>query len=512
MKFCPQCGTILEQGSRFCQECGCDTKGYEDAEPEAPAVASVNDESPAPEPDVFEEITKSEPFKTCPKCGSGMIEEERFCQECGFDSSSAVKDAAEVIQPPHPEIVAEKIMSSETSEEEPTIIADEKQFCSNCGTSMIAGDVFCQECGFKNATTEPASSIILQPIQPEIVSEDVEPVSPVEKEVIPATEVKQFCPNCGASMVTGDVFCQECGFRTDVQAQIPVVPVPEKQPATAEPVVAVPPVANQTSGTYAAASANQAPAQTAKKKKGVMFILFGILALAVIGAGGWYAYDKFIKNPATPANDSAAMAEQQQSIAVAEPEAADTLMLSQQAVTEVPVAEPQKPVQTKQASPKKPTPKKQATEPKKPEPQNQETAQNNEPLKVKIKPVGSKTGRSILSIYNDKEVKSGPLFASKLKLDQAFIITKITTFHYNWGKGAQPGTISLQKKKETYGPWQARGIAGDDGTPNAKWICEPNQRLEEGNYKVEVSDEKTWSYNGQSGQKGFVVIEGYEAD
>jgi ribosomal protein S27AE len=27
----------------------------------------------------------------------------------------------------------------------PPEIAGEKQFCSNCGASMIAGDVFCQE-------------------------------------------------------------------------------------------------------------------------------------------------------------------------------------------------------------------------------------------------------------------------------------------------------------------------------------------------------------------------------
>jgi hypothetical protein len=70
----------------------------------------------------------------------------------------------------------------------------------------------------------------------------------------------------------------------------------------------------------------------------------------------------------------------------------------------------------------------------------------------------------------------------------------------------------LQKKKDVKGPWQARGVAGDDGTPNGKWICEPNERLEEGTYKIEVSDDKSWSYNGQSDKKGFVVIEGYEAD
>lgn len=514
MKFCPQCGTTLEPGSRFCQECGCDTKGYEVADPETPAVANVNDGTLDPAPEVIEEITASQPLKACPKCGSGMLVEERYCQECGFDSFSATPVLAEEVLPAPLEIMAEELGPVEPGAIGSPEIAGEKQFCSNCGASMIAGDVFCQNCGFNTTKTEPVPSAIVQPSQPEIVAEVANPESRIEKEVLQAAEVKQFCPNCGASMVTGDVFCQECGFRTDVQAEIPVVPVPEQQPAKVIPVVVVPPaapVANQSSGTYAA-SANQASTPPVKKKKGFLVILLGILALAVIGAGGWFAYDKFLKNPATPVADSTAILAQQESIPVAEPETVDTSTLSQQAVTEVPAAEPQKPVQTKQSTPKKPAPKKQATEPKKPEPQNQEPAQTNLPVKVKIKPVGAKTGRTILSIYNDNEVKSGPLFASKLKIDQAFIITKITTYHYNWGKGAQPGTILLQKKKETFGPWQARGVAGDDGTSNAKWVCEPNQRLEEGTYKVEVSDEKSWSYNGQSGQKGFVVIEGYEAD
>ncbi|MHC1777647.1 MAG: zinc ribbon domain-containing protein [Lentimicrobium sp.] len=514
MKFCPQCGTTLEPGSRFCQECGCDTTTFEVTKPETSSEVIEPVENNIPETANHEEAMQADP-RACPQCNSAMAEDERFCQECGFDTSGVKPVEAAILQPVQPVIVSDVEKPAELIENEDIPSPEVKQFCSNCGASMIAGDVFCQECGYNNATTEPVPPIILQPSQPVIVTEATTPIAPAAKEPVPAAEVSQFCPNCGAAMVTGDDFCQECGSGTDAQAEIPVVTVPEKQPAKSEPVVAVPPVppvATQTSDSHAAVSANQVSAPTAGKKKGLLVIFLGILALAVIGAGGWFAYDKFLKKPATPVADSTTMAVQQQPVPVAEPETFDTATFSQPAATEAPVTEPQKPAQTKQATPKKPAPKKQATEPKKPEPQNQEPAQNNQPVKIKIKPAGSKTGRTILSIYNNDEVKSGPLFASKLKLDQAFMITKITTYHYNWGKGAQPGTISLQKKKETFGPWQARGIAGDDGTPNGKWVCEPNQRLEEGTYKVEVSDEKSWSYNGQSGQKGFVVIEGYEAD
>ncbi|PKO97567.1 MAG: hypothetical protein CVU14_10655, partial [Bacteroidetes bacterium HGW-Bacteroidetes-9] len=243
-----------------------------------------------------------------------------------------------------------------------------------------------------------------------------------------------------------------------------------------------------------------------KRKKGLLFVLLAVLGLAVVAAGGWFGYEKFIKKSDTVLADTTATEVAEEPVLIEEP-ITDTV-----AVETVPEENGNQIADAKPAAPKKTTPKKQQAQPKQNEPQKNEPAKQDGPLKIVIKPETSKTGRIILSTTNNKEVKSGPLFNCKLKLDKAFIITKITTYHHNWGKGAQPGTIALEKRKDTKGPWQARGVAGDDGTPNGKWICEPNARLEEGNYKVIVSDEKSWSYNSQSGNKGFVVIEGYEAD
>jgi len=445
-------------------------------------------------------------MKFCPLCGTTFEPDARFCLECGFDKSSA--EAPESVD----------VSTPKANDAPPVSTSENKSVCPQCSTPLAGGDRFCLECGFDTSTIKPAEVKADQPIQPAVVDEIEEQAEIPESTPVSSAEAKLFCSNCGAPMVPDDVFCQECGSRTDAAVQqtpvaAPVIRQPEPvvpEKPVAETKAAVPPpppVVKQKPAVQSAAKANPAVAEKPKSKKGLMIILFGILAIAVIGAGGWFAYDKFLKNPAVPAVDSTTMAMQAEPLA-AEPEMTDTSNAVIQPISETQLAE----TQTQQTTPKKSAVKKKAAEPKKTEPQNQEPVKKDEPVKVKIKPVASKTGSIILSIYNDKEVKSGPLFASKLKLDKPFIITKITTYHYNWGKGATPGTISLEKRRDTKGPWQARGVAGDDGTPNGKWVCEPNERLEDGNYKVIVSDEKSWSYNGQSGQKGFVIIEGYEAD
>ncbi|MCB9014816.1 MAG: zinc ribbon domain-containing protein [Lentimicrobiaceae bacterium] len=459
MKFCPQCGTPLEPGSRFCQECGFDITSLETVEQEVSFTDENRDEQPDIPPvvhnDVSEKAHETE-LASCPQCGVKLAAEDRFCQECGFDTSGIKPLTEKVSHLEETTSAPGDIITDETTKAPPVADTSANAFCSGCGAPMTPGDAFCQECGagINTATTATAA-----PPPP------AKPVPPVR---------------------------------------------PQPSPAEFQPVNP-PPVTNQTSAAFNV-SVNQAPASTSpKKKKGLLIVLLGLLALAVLGAGGWLAYDKYMKSPAVPVVDSTLAAVQQET-SVVETQMPDTSEMAINQAPETQITTQQQTTSAKQTTPKKPAPKKQSTVPQKTEPQQEPPVQNNEPLKVKIKPTGAKTGRIILSIHNNNDVKSGPLFASKLKLDKAFIITKITTYHHNWGKGAQPGTISLQRKKETFGPWQARGAAGDDGTPNGKWICEPNIRLDDGNYKVSVSDDKSWSYNSQSGQKGFVVIEGYEAE
>lgn len=511
MKFCPQCGANFEQGARFCQECGFDAHTIE------PENQETSKEALPAETDL-PEVASNTAVK-CRQCGSAMGPDDRFCEKCGADNAlPAAEPLAGVVAVPavaQPEPLVAAVDEPVPAVQQPS--ANAGGFCEECGSPMEEGSNFCEQCGANMAQSkaEPVAEPVGQEPGPPLAVVD-EPV-PVAQQ--PPANSGGFCEECGSPMTEGSIFCEQCGHKNGEEVTPAPPPVQETKAAFTPPPVAPPPPPPAPSKAEKTAQVKPvSPVQQADKKsrKGILLPVLIVAGVLVLGAGGWFAWDKFLKKSGEPVADTAAVA------VVPEAEIADDFIVEDTArQTEVPVAEPvvtapvketTKPAANRQNTQKKTPPAKKATEPKKTEPTPQEPAQTNEPLKVKIKPSGSKSGRTILSIHNNDEAKSGPLFASKLKLDKAFVITKITTYHHNWGKGAQPGTIALQRKKETFGPWQAKGVQGDDGTPNGKWICEPNVRLEEGTYKVEVSDEKSWSYNGQSGQKGFVVIEGYEAD
>lgn len=92
MKFCPQCGTTLIPGDRFCQECGFDISLIQDqAEPVA------EETKPQPEP-----VQAPVAGQFCPQCGKPLIAGDRFCQECGFDTQHPVTAKVETAQPSSP--------------------------------------------------------------------------------------------------------------------------------------------------------------------------------------------------------------------------------------------------------------------------------------------------------------------------------------------------------------------------------------------------------------------------
>lgn len=84
-------------------------------------------------------------------------------------------------------------------------------------------------------------------------------------------------------------------------------------------------------------------------------------------------------------------------------------------------------------------------------------------------------------------------------------ITFIMTYHWNSGRGATAGTITLiGEDGEQYGPWKV--------TVNNKvyWEIRPNITLQAGKYKVLDSEPSTWSQNVGSSGFGMVRIKGYE--
>ena len=118
------------------------------------------------------------------------------------------------------------------------------------------------------------------------------------------------------------------------------------------------------------------------------------------------------------------------------------------------------------------------------------------------------TNDVVFEIDNIGGVRSGPIVPSVFTLAEPTFITFISDYHYFNG-GVLPGTISLRHEDGTiYGPWQASGRIGQGGVLNAYWDAWPAEVLKSGTYTVVDSHPATWSYNSQSGNRGFTIIRG----
>jgi hypothetical protein len=87
-------------------------------------------------------------------------------------------------------------------------------------------------------------------------------------------------------------------------------------------------------------------------------------------------------------------------------------------------------------------------------------------------------------------------------------VTQLQTYHWNGGKGAKPGTLTLKSLSgPTYGPFPAKGAASGN-VANANWLADVNLTLTTGTYQVIDSDPATWSQNAQTHGVGFAIIRG----
>ena len=115
----------------------------------------------------------------------------------------------------------------------------------------------------------------------------------------------------------------------------------------------------------------------------------------------------------------------------------------------------------------------------------------------------------IFTNVNAAPVQSNPSSATKFSLKSSSVIKTITDYHFNNGRGAEPGTITLRDATgRTAGPWQATGTPGADGVANENWTVSVNMHLPKGDYTIIDSEPSTWSRNSQSGNQGFSTVTG----
>lgn len=101
----------------------------------------------------------------------------------------------------------------------------------------------------------------------------------------------------------------------------------------------------------------------------------------------------------------------------------------------------------------------------------------------------------IYSNVNDSKIYSGPEESLIFQLEENTFISKIETIHDYFGYGSRQGEITIiDSQGVLLGSWRATG-----SNENRIWTINPNILLGAGEYKIECSNNETWSYNEDAG-------------
>lgn len=139
----------------------------------------------------------------CPNCGNQAGEGAVFCDQCGTRLPTA--------EPAAPAVVAEVAPEApESPQPTPTPVAA-SVICSACGAGNVPGELFCDFCGSPLEAPEPVAEAAPETAAPEAA----------------AAEAGPTCPACGAPVKADEAFCADCGASL---AQPPIPPEPVIEP------------------------------------------------------------------------------------------------------------------------------------------------------------------------------------------------------------------------------------------------------------------------------------------
>jgi len=129
-------------------------------------------------------------------------------------------------------------------------------------------------------------------------------------------------------------------------------------------------------------------------------------------------------------------------------------------------------------------------------------------------PIASRCGTAqslLFDNWNGDPVAGGGTPPSFGTAGKAYCVVSISTYHWNDGSGAGPGTIALEAGAgAALGPWKASGSSGQNAAPNVNWTATPGSAAKpvviDGTYTCRGSDPASWSQNAASGGHGFCKV------
>ncbi len=104
---------------------------------------------------------------------------------------------------------------------------------------------------------------------------------------------------------------------------------------------------------------------------------------------------------------------------------------------------------------------------------------------------------------NPNAVQNNPGRKPVFTLSEPKHVSLIRTYHYNNGRGSQPGEISIvDSQGRLLGVWKAAI------TSRYYWTVTPNAVFPAGTYTIVDSDPATWAHNSATGGAGFALVNG----
>lgn len=325
--FCTSCGASNTSGNKFCLSCGATLAApappLQPAEPSAVKTTSSEPEQPA----APAAVPSAQQGNPCPSCRAPNPAGNKFCLSCGGSLMSSVQ----IFQPQEttvsaaPPAVAAPVVSDQQADdtgrlnapatmaaaasaspsaqplpltapapevEHPPAVAavspqalpaqpsldlqasspeppqSEQPACSSCGALIMSGQKFCLSCG---TSVGQATKYAEPPVQ---TQPQVDVAAPVQPE--------QVCSTCSAPLTEGQKFCLACGTSVSQSAAFTQAPAPMAAPTTAH---------------YRATAEPQI--FEAQPKSSAKAIVVVIIAVAILGVGGWYGWQYFSRPDVT---------------------------------------------------------------------------------------------------------------------------------------------------------------------------------------------------------------------